>query len=347
MAFQLHAFYFPTTVVCVDDNLGFLANLGLQLDPQLAFCRFASSAEALREVNARGQLSQLARQYFSRWHDNEFFGLHHHVIGLDLDKIHREVHNEHRFDEISVVVVDYAMPNLDGLEFCRRIRNRAIKKILFTGIADEKTAVRAFNDGVIDRFIAKNDSAATSELNRTIEELRHAYFRDVCSMVSTALAVGSHSYLDDPAFHRVFEEVQHERRAVEYYLCSDPEGFLLLDADGTPTLLLVRSEQDLQTHYQVAFDQGAPAPLLDALKSGQWVPHFWESDGFYRAECENWQKYMYPAKELHGRTWYSYAVVHDPPNFHLEHIISYNEFVGRFDREGRFTRARNPRLRIL
>ena len=40
--YQIPPFYFPTTVIFVDDSTVFLENLSFQLDPQLAFQLYES-----------------------------------------------------------------------------------------------------------------------------------------------------------------------------------------------------------------------------------------------------------------------------------------------------------------
>ena len=54
-----------------------------------------------------------------------------------------------------VAVMDVAMPELNGMEFCRRITDPSIRKIVLTGKADEHVAVKSFNEGLIDRFIRR------------------------------------------------------------------------------------------------------------------------------------------------------------------------------------------------
>ena len=142
--YHIHPFYFPTTVVFVDDSASFLGNLSLQLDESLAYRLFESPLEALECINAANGRPSLAQTYFSSYRDVESLSGANRVIDVNVDKIHRQVYKEDRFKEISVVVVDYAMPEMDGLEFCRNIKNSAIKKILLTGRADRKAGSQCF-----------------------------------------------------------------------------------------------------------------------------------------------------------------------------------------------------------
>jgi CheY-like chemotaxis protein len=46
-----------------------------------------------------------------------------------------------------VLVVDYSMPQMNGVEVCEALRHLPCKKILFTGAADEKVAVERLQSG--------------------------------------------------------------------------------------------------------------------------------------------------------------------------------------------------------
>ncbi len=329
-------FLFPTTVAFVDDSASFLKNLSLRLDPQLAFRLFDSPFAALVALNAGTATPPAVDAFFSPYRHRGETSEARHVIDLNLDLIHREVHNEQRFEQVSVVVVDYDMPEIDGLEFCRQIRNPATRKILLTGKADEQVAVRAFNEGIIDRFIRKQDSEVMPVLRRAIGELQRAYFADLEQMLSDALAVGSHLFLRDPEFARRFWEIRGELGIVEHYLCCMPEGLLMLDKCGAAHLLLVQTETMLQSQYEIAHDQEAPQALLEALRGGKSLPYFWRTGGNYSPDHDDdWQACLHPAVEFKGRDWYLYAIVKDPPAFKLDYVLAYADYLDQMDDEQR------------
>jgi DNA-binding NtrC family response regulator len=60
-------------------------------------------------------------------------------------------------DSVGVVVSDYQMPGLDGVQLLKRLRIRwpRIRRILLTGKADLDAASRAVNDGRIARLVLK------------------------------------------------------------------------------------------------------------------------------------------------------------------------------------------------
>lgn len=155
-SFSIPTCYFPSTVLFVDDNRDFLLNFVLQLDEGLAYRIFDNPRHALDYIhNKHCELDLISQHCIPEVQPAKNRRYQQHGNRLDLSAIHAEVYNPYRFSEISVVVVDYAMPGIDGLEFCRMIENTNVKKILLTGQADEKLAIQAFNEGVIHRYIKK------------------------------------------------------------------------------------------------------------------------------------------------------------------------------------------------
>src|SRR6187402_2342488 len=87
--------------------------------------------------------------------------------------------DELRVKEVSVLVVDYSMPSMNGIEFCEKVKNSSIKKILLTGYATFTDAVNAFNNNTIHYYLKKNDENMLQQLEATIHQLQHAYFNEL------------------------------------------------------------------------------------------------------------------------------------------------------------------------
>lgn len=331
--FQIPPLYFPTTVVFVDDSMDFLSNLSLQLSPSLAFRLFDSPADALQILNATDSSRTQLGDIFSRYHRTDDLPLTHHVIDVNLDKVHREIYNEQRFKQISVAVVDYDMPSINGLEFCRRISNPNIKKVLLTGKADAEIAVQAFNEGLIDRFILKQAPDAIGKLNQAIAELQRTYFHQTERMLADVLSIGKHAFLRDQKFAEQFSRLCDRLKIVEFYLCSEPDGLLMRTAEGITSLLLVPNEDELQGQYEIACEQEAPQELLDALKSKQFIPYFWKTGGQYTPECRDWRTYLFPATEVQGERLFRYAIVHNAPLHKNAKVMPYQQFLQELDQQ--------------
>lgn len=328
-------YYYPTTVALIDDNPAFLQSLSLQLHEDLAYLLYTRPQEALARINRPRTEDPLYRRVFR---GEEQHRSTDRVIHLDLALIEREISNPARFEDISVVVVDYDMPAMNGLEFCHAVQDSRIKKVLFTGVADEKVAVRAFNEGAIDRFILKNQSDAVSIVNQTIAELQRAYFREISSTLTSTLMLDPPGFLTDPVFLRMFHELMRESRIIEYYLVSDPLGFLMLSDQGEICRLVIMDAQELEKQARWAREQGAPEAIVAAVERGDAVTWFYETiDSYFDEGAQyDWSEYVLPARILEGgRRWY-YAVLGNPPvdvDFDRR-ATTYAAYLERLDQNG-------------
>lgn len=326
----LTPFRFPTTTVMVDDHETYLGVVPLMLDPLQRIRSFSSPRQALAALRGQESRAVPGGGWLYRWREHP--ASNHELMALDIDAIARTMHDPARFAEVSVVVVDQAMPEMDGLDFCRQLDNPYLGKVLLTGRADDETAIEAFNSGLIDRFIRKNDPRAMEKLQQAILALQQRYFERAGQFVSEAMALGDVHFLRDPVFVPVLREVVARFPAVECYLHVNPTGLLLIDPDGEGRFLLIQTDDDLRTHYEIASDLGAPLDVLAALRDGTALPWFASRDGYYSDEDGAPPVRMVPATTVRGEHWYHYALIDDvAARFELDQIVSYRRWLHEQD----------------
>lgn len=333
MTIAIKPFAYPTTVAFIDDSAAFLSNLSLQLDPRLAFRMFSSATEALRFLNNRSAQEQAAEPIFSPYLDRTEENDAHQVIAMRVDAIRSLVHQPARFESVSVVVVDYDMPELNGMEFCRRIADSSVKKIVLTGKADERVAVRSFNEGLIDRFIRKHEVDAVDMLNHAIRDMQDAYFDQGGASVRDALSVSEYAFLKDGALAAHVNGIFETLGIVEHYLSYQPHGLLMFDGAGTAYLLVIHTDETLRGVREIAVEQGAPEDFLAELDHHRSLPYFWRTEGYYPAQCVEWQPYMHPASVFCGERRYTYAIVKKPAGLALDTVVPYDTFLQQLDGE--------------
>lgn len=329
----IQPFAFPTTVGFVDDSADFLANLSLQLDARLAFRFFNSAEHALNAINGTAQQPPIIDRFLCRYHDRAEQNDAQEVIAMRVDAIRQQVLDARRFECTSVLVVDYDMPGMNGLEVCRRIKHPAVKKIVLTGKADEHLAVKGFNEGIIDRFIRKQDPEAIATLNEAIDELKDAYLQQTQRTVVDALALSEYRFLNDPALGIKVREIFEELGIVEHYLSFRPSSLLMLDSAAKPYLLAIYTEDALRATREIAIELDAPAAFLAELDGQRRAPYFWESDGIFPVGDELWRNYMFPSFVVQGQETYVCALIERPPGLDLEGVVAYNDYLDHLDRE--------------
>jgi CheY-like chemotaxis protein len=222
-------FFFPTTVLLVDDNVDFMGGCLIGLDVKRARYQLHSDPiSALQSANSNAV--KMGLPHWSIEGDANPIECNVHV---NVAKAQREVFVNERFDRISVVVTDYHMPGMNGIEFLSSIKDPHIQKILLTGFADEKLAVDALQSGIIHRYIRKQDDGLVQKLNTEIFEAQKRYFCSLGLDILVALKAQSVAPpLQDPDFATFLFHHMETIGAVEYYLRDTQGNFIFIDANG-------------------------------------------------------------------------------------------------------------------
>lgn len=324
------AYFYPTTTVFVDDSADFLINFSLQLQDKLALKLFTLPQQALAFIATANTEQNWAQNNFVLAQESSGNPMTNYTVNFDVSTLQKAVTNSHRFGQVSVAVVDYDMPGMTGIEFCRKLVDQPIKKILLTGKGDEKLAVEAFNEGIIDHFIQKGNRDVVKLVDQNVLKLQYRYFEQVTDNMRAILTKESAPVICDPIFREFFAKIRAENNIVEYYLVELPGSFLMLDALGNTSLLVVKCYEDLSIYYEFAQDNGAPKAMLDEVRSGNKIPFAWDADDYFRAHpAIEWHQQLFPAEELEGKQIYYYALIKKPPTVPawMGHLVSYNQYL--------------------
>lgn len=326
---HLPIYHHPSLTVLIDDSDSFLKSLSFQLDPALASKAFHDTRAAIDWLQSccQGAGSALHPSYDTYPNSHEECS-----AAFDIDQIHRISFERQRFLTPSVVVVDYSMPQMNGVQLCEALRDLPCKKILFTGVADEKVAVDAFNRGLIDRYIKKSDDDALDRLESEITALQGEYFAARSGPLRDILAVNNYQFVSDPAFAALVRGLFKEHGIVEHYVYSSPAGILMYDSDGGAQLLVVETQASMDSHYEIACDNDAPPSLLEALRERCIVPWFRNGDGmFSRDHAQLWHKYVAPAHVCEGVQTYYWALFEVAPGELAAPATSFAQFLRERD----------------
>lgn len=306
---NLSPYYHPTTVVLVDDNEAFLRSLTLEMPEGMACHGFTSPEAALEFLNQPIDLAPLVDRCFTlnRCHDGEA------VIHLDLGVIEQEINYLQRFRRVSVVLVDYAMPSVDGMQFCERMTDSYARRAMLTGVADEKLAVEAFNAGLIHRFIPKHKATAVEAVIAFIAELQRDYFNQYLARLKTALAIDPPGFLVEPVIAIRVRRLMLDEAIAEYYLVNDPPGFIMLRSNGTMVRLLLLDAAAHQRQVDFVRRHDAPPHIRRGIENGELAGLFSgdSPDDYFGDEVYPWDEKVVPAQRVEGREVWLEAVVRD------------------------------------
>ena len=324
---QLPVYTHPTLTVLIDDSDSFLKSLAFQLDPALARKTFHDTSSALHWLRHSPHPGDMPLHVNF---DTQNLLPDQCNVALDIERIWRISGQAQRFAMPSVLVVDYSMPQMNGLEFCQAVRDLPCKKILFTGAADEKVAVTAFNRGLIDRYIKKSDDDALDILEQEIHALQREFFLQQSDTVRDVLLLHDYSFLKDESLAAVVHELCRRHGFVEFYIFPNPAGILFFTRDGQARLMIIETERSLHTQYEMARDSDAPDSLLLALLEMRVIPYFSDpdSDGMYSSQIgENWFRYCAAPHICQGREPYFWALFDLPAHLLAQPVPSYAQFL--------------------
>lgn len=332
--FYVTACYHPTTFLFIDDDAIYLNKLGLIINPnKISGKLFSNSHEALKYLESYSPNS-FTKRCVKRPEEINF---DQRIIDVYIKKIWLEVYNAARFKEISVIVIDYAMPGMNGVDFarqCKKFKNTNFKILMLTGEADEQLAIQSFNDGLIHKFIRKNAPDFEVILNAVINALQEEYFFDLSALLIDSLIKNPEhsmiSWLDEPVFFSFFAELIKKHDLREYYLSDAFGSFMFLDFEGNPSWLAVKSEEEMQAAYEVAAcaDKEISQSILQKMHDKAFVLYLHEDSGL-TSESSVLKKSLHPASVLVGnKSNYYYAYITDPTACQIDksNIFSYKRY---------------------
>jgi CheY-like chemotaxis protein len=314
--------------VLVDDSPSFLHSLRFQLGAAFPSIGFSDTDAAIAWLRKHGAAPAALAGLLSPSVDTYTLSPQPYNIALHVEQVCGIRCHAQRFLTPSVLVVDYAMPGMDGIQFCEAVRDLPCRKILLTGVADERVAIEAFNRGLIDRYVRKSDAHALDRLEADLTQLQESYFLVQSEALRMLLSLHDYSFVNDAAISGLVRELGARHKIVEHYLFKTPPGFLMYDRDARPWLLAVETEESMNAQYEIALDGGAPPSLLEALGQRRVVPNFGDGDGMYsKLAHKEWHRFTAPAQTCHGRELYYWAMFALEPDFHDGPVASFANFL--------------------
>ena len=127
-----------------------------------------------------------------------------------LQNVKKRIFMPNKESEISVLVIDYDMPQIDGISFCKNLNkvNSNIYKILLTGADKDDVISEALESGCIDFFLPKSNTNTLNKLKETIKNGKEKYFNNVCKEFRTVL-LEKRSSKENISFNKFTSNTRH------------------------------------------------------------------------------------------------------------------------------------------
>jgi len=304
----LPLFSYPSTIMCIDDDKLFLQTLTQLLStnnfimsfgsPQVGIDFFQSYTPPMRNIHfTRGCI------------DTEKYDMLNHMpVDFCAKTLQNLRNNPERYSEITVLLTDYNMPTMNGIELCRQLRDFPMKKILLTGEAEHQLAVAAFNEGIIDAFIRKDSSDIAEDIANHTSRLTQNYFIQNTKRLRDHLETDYKLPLSDPRFCEYFSEwcLQHNIR--EYYLVDKNGNILLMNEQGEKSYFVIHTNRTLNHFTALHDDDEAVMHFIQAVNLREKIPFFGEGIESWELNTEQWSTCFYAPQILIGAEKYYWSV---------------------------------------
>jgi thioredoxin reductase (NADPH) len=142
-----------------------------------------------------------------------------------------------RGDSVAVILADYRMPQMNGIEFLERAMDvyPAARRVLLTAYADTGAAIDAINVVDLDHYLLKPWDPPEEKLYPVVDGLLEAWLEDDHRPIQETKIVG-HRW--SARSSEVREFLARNQVPYRWYSSDEPEGQRLLDAAGADGLRL-------------------------------------------------------------------------------------------------------------
>lgn len=254
----------PSALVFLDDETPYLEMLAIVLPHDWCIRFHTRMRDYLAQINAQAQLWEddvaQHQDIINQWYKGKS------LPGLVLDYWHKQ--NE-RYGLPSIAVVDYAMPAANGLEVLKASPPWPPYRVLLTGKADEHTAVAAFNDGLIDRYVTKQNPDLVQQLISVLRQHYNAPMDFHEGIWRNVLRRSQQQALQDRVVQQALTEWLKKYDCVEYVVMPEPFGLLALDSAGHAQWLQFEMHSDLSAAADLAKAAGHDEATIAAIAQGK------------------------------------------------------------------------------
>jgi len=251
----------PKRVIYVDDQGGFLDILRKTMPKRL-------SREFIDQPNAALQALLQETTYWcgvesllSRAHEFRSDGEGEAPLYVKL-----YFQDWRRFHLTGVLIVDYAMPGLDGVELLKQLDHSPARRVLLTGAADAEVAVKAFNSGLIQKFIPKSTPNLFKEIASCSDEMHLSVCEHMGHLIRSTLRTDQIELLHEPRVVRGLQSKVEELNWIEYVVVGQPFGLLGMAHSGPLQWLQLETPDSLRELAEAAEELEYPPADVKAIR---------------------------------------------------------------------------------
>lgn len=286
--------FFPTEVVFVDDSEIYLQTLSLGLESckTIHFKTFSNPEAALKYILGKKNIPPMYGE------PEDTFSPNCYALKLNVFAFHKQIYNKQRHEQISVVIADHDLgtQSMNGVEFCQKLQDLNLQKVLFTGKSEQDFVIQAFNQGKIQQYVAKKDIKSIQDILNIIHQAQQRYFLNFTGNIMRSVIHRDPKFplaIDSSAFKKYFDLFVQKNNIIEFYILDAVGTYLMVDEDHQIKILMVQNEDQCLAN-DLEYREELNSELRKQLQTRKIIcynPKFWDNDRpqiisqFVSAEC--------------------------------------------------------------
>lgn len=235
-------------------------------------------------------------------------------IAIDLSILYKHIFQHAQTSPVSVVFLDYSMPQGNGIDVSRLIKNKEIKRVLLTGEANMRQGVEALNEHFIDAYIHKSLFDLEASIPKLFETLSKSYVSSQNQYIEDFFLTNHDisKVYNDPVLINKYYKICEQNGFIAHCIY-DPQGSQIFRFDTHDVLLNVYSQKEFTETFQTIIDRDDkkyidilrenPSYILDYKRVGDLTfPHINNFESYMTKEfvkLENADFYMTVSKLDH------------------------------------------------
>jgi CheY-like chemotaxis protein len=294
MKHQILPCHYPTTTLVLDDDQSFLTSMEIFLSNNtrrfLCTSKTDHAAKLIKESDENNSHKFLNKEFKPDYYAIKNFAK-----------------NSHKDKEISALVIDFHMPEINGIDFCKKIENTLCEKILLTADSDQSIAIKAFNDGLIHHYISKQDKNLDILLNKFINQAEINYIKRKFNIFISSINNTDRTFTNKNIQKRLLDFI-YDENIVEYYMIDNNGSLLCFNDHNECIKVLIKNKDDNRIPLTWQQAEYLPENLFQEIWDCK------KTIGFSIEEIdfppvEVWEKYIVPLREIPGETEYFLAII--------------------------------------
>lgn len=252
---SINLFNFPLNITIVDNDLEYLNILQQQLK-NTTLSVYSSPIEAITNIVP---LNINIKNFL----EEKFIG----IQDLNYKNIETFVKNDK--NEQGILIVDYDMPEINGIELFSKYNKPDLIKILLTNAYTIEEAVNALNKKLINYYLPKE---RINILLNVIKEQQNMFFDNITRHIISFLDTSSLSFMFDKIYIDIFNKICQQYNIKKYYILNSYGNYYLENSTNKFIFSIYNSTDLLEIAKEV------PEHKKHAVEQGNLIPSYYSDE---------------------------------------------------------------------